>query len=580
MPASVLIQSNVIPCDDTSAQCPTGWTCGNIGAETGVGKCVSPDDPDPTAVNCPDLGAIWAETTDELVDPAFPIKAACLAQQGISGCGFEQQLQSAATALVRGDQVDPDDQDKSFIHNSHLLTILVVSDEEDCSMEDGQGLFNEDEVQNQAEKKVNLACGNHPEYLYDASYFYDAFVAAKTASAVMFAAIVGVPYGTQDGAEECQGPGGSLDDCLDQEAMQLDEEQPKIDTGDTTWFFRPACTRGPAGPDEVTRAFPGRRYVELANESFGDMSYVYSICNEDWSMAMTDIAAMIASKMAGTCYEKPLDWDPVGKVAKCNVVVEYTNPPDDECPEFFGEVEPVIKQVTTEEGEDKTLVYCPIPKIAFDRSCGTQEEDLDEDEFGWYYCENLTAENFPQACVDGIDNDGDGQTDCDDTGDPEDPDNDPGCTDCEGCPDAMGVNCEQTCTYVVMLTGEAQRQIAGMQVSVQCLQQFSFEDKNCQEDTQAACTDSADNDGNGIWDCSFEEDGSSSLAEGEKGHVADPNCCPMVRNDDNDICNLEPVGLEAGELWDAVCPSDEVEYTDGYPDACREAASRLQCTLP
>jgi hypothetical protein len=391
---------------------------------------------------------------------------------------------------------------------------------------------------------------------------------------VVFAAIVGVPF-EGDEADACQGPGGSLDNCLEQDSMQLEEEQPGAPE-DLTWFFEPACERflNPEDEDPVTRAFPGRRYVELAADSFGDMSYVYSICNEDWSAAMMDIARLIASQMAGTCYKKPLDWDPVNRVAKCNVVVEYVNPEGDSCPDAFGDdVVPIIKEETTDEGEEVVHMFCPIPKIPFDQDCGTQAAELDQDTFGWYYCENLSAENFPDACTDGLDNDQDGFTDCDDEGEGDDP----GCADCVGCPGALGVNCNQTCTYVVMLTDEAKRQIAGLQVSVQCLQQFSFEDKNCQEDTNASCTDSSDNDGNGIWDCSYEEDGASSLAEGEKGHLADPNCCPMT-GVAGEECNLAPAGVE--QLYQDVCPSDEVDYTDGYPDACREAASRLQCSLP
>jgi hypothetical protein len=113
-------------------------------------------------------------------------------------------------------------------------------------------------------------------------------------------------------------------------------------------------------------------------------------------------------------------------------------------------------------------------------------------------------------------------------------------------------------------------------VAVQCLRRFSFEDRNCQENTRSSCTDSEDNDGNGIWDCTGEAEGSTDV-DGEKGHQADPNCCPMV-GENGSTCDLEPAGV--GETWDEICPSGEVPYTDGYPDACREAASRLGCTLP
>lgn len=56
----------------------------------------------------------------------------------------------------------------------------------------------------------------------------------------------------------------------------------------------PACTRE-EDDEEVTRAWPGRRFVELA-ELFGERGYVYSICNGDWSPAMSELAAMIPLK--------------------------------------------------------------------------------------------------------------------------------------------------------------------------------------------------------------------------------------------------------------------------------------------
>jgi len=351
--------------------------------------------------------------------------------------------------------------------------------------------------------------------------------------------------------------------------MQLVEEQPGLDDVPpvNTWYFRPACTRS-VGAAEVTRAYPGRRYVELAQQ-FVSMSYVYSICNPDWSDAMMDIARLIAEQMAGTCYKKPLDWDPVGQVAKCNVVVEYENPEDaTACPPEFDGAEPVIKMKTSDEGEDEPYMYCAIPKIAFPQDCGN--ETVNQEDFGWYYCENLTAENFDEACQDNIDNDGDGLTDCDDPGDPENPETDPGCGACADC---GGVGqCLGTCKYVVQLTDTAQKQVTGLHVQVECLQQFSFEDQNCQEDTQTACNDNQDNDGNGIWDCSNEVEGA---VEGEVAHNADPSCCPM-EGGSGSACDLG-----ADELYKVNCPESEtVVYQGGYPDACLEAAQRLGCTLP
>jgi hypothetical protein len=59
--------------------------------------------------------------------------------------------------------------------------------------------------------------------------------------------------------------------------------------------FAPACERvDPVTQAAVTSARPGRRYVKVA-QAFGCASYVYSICNEDWSGAMVEIARLIAN---------------------------------------------------------------------------------------------------------------------------------------------------------------------------------------------------------------------------------------------------------------------------------------------
>ena len=381
---SVTVQNDVIPCAATAAQCPAGWTCADIAADTGVGVCHTDD---ATAVECPGVGSSWAEATDEAPNPQLAIQASCLSQQGIDGCEFEQPLQSAATALLRADQ-------EEFLHDSHLLAIVVVSDEDDCSIENAWiagedvGLFEEDEVVEADAGQLDLACGDHPEDLFPTGHFYDAFVEAKGPSSVMFVAIAGVPYGAEAGAPACQGAGDQLGECLAQDEMQLTPEQPNL-PDDAAWHYHPACTRS-VGETEVARATPGRRYVELANESFGNMGYVYSICNADWSPAMAEIARTIAPAFAGACLENRIAWDPTSEVAACEVTVEYLNE-GETCPEIFGpDAVPVIETETSSEGEEIVRMYCPIPAIPFAQECADQVADGEL--FGWYYCENFTGE--------------------------------------------------------------------------------------------------------------------------------------------------------------------------------------------
>ncbi|HUT77245.1 MAG TPA: hypothetical protein VM285_06140 [Polyangia bacterium] len=280
---TVSIQSDVIPCGTGGAQCPTNWTCGNIQAD-GVGVCQAPGG-DGTNQACPAFAATWAETTVEVSNPNLAFQVSCLSALGTGGCGFEQQLQSAAVALNRGDQTD-------FAREKALLAVIMVSDEEDCSIEE-KALFLVPEVQNQADKKVNIACNldANEQHLFSTTHFYNALIEAKQGrvSGVVFGAIVGVPVD-----DACQGLGSEILACLDHEDMQKVPIQEETSSG-STWFFKPACNRM-EGAVEVTKARPGRRYVSLA-QGFQSGGYVYSICNEDWTPAMADLAAIIAERL-------------------------------------------------------------------------------------------------------------------------------------------------------------------------------------------------------------------------------------------------------------------------------------------
>jgi hypothetical protein len=285
---TVSIQNNVIPCGSGGAQCPTSWTCGNIG-DDGVGVCQAPGG-DGTNQACPAFSATWAETPigpeeAPVPNPDIAFQVSCLSALGTGGCGFEQQLQSAAVAVTREDQA-------AFLRHDALLAVIVITDEEDCSIEDKE-LFSVPEIQNQADQKVNIACNldTNEQYLFSTTSFYQRLVEAKQGrvSGVVFGAIVGVPM-----VEDCQGIGADIGTCLNHADMQKVAIQEEANSG-LPWFFKPACHRM-EGDVEVTKARPGRRFVSLA-QGFQTGGYVYSICNEDWTPAMADLAAIIADRL-------------------------------------------------------------------------------------------------------------------------------------------------------------------------------------------------------------------------------------------------------------------------------------------
>jgi hypothetical protein len=333
--------------------------------------------------------------------------------------------------------------------------------------------------------------------------------------------------------------------------VQVQEET----SGGLTWFFKPACTRQ-ENSVEVTKARPGRRFVSLAQQ-FDNMGYVYSICQPDWSPAMNDIAKLIAAQIAGTCYPKPLDWDPSTRRAKCDVVVQYEfdSEGDAKCPSFFDAEEPLVEERIGADDVKTYVVFCPLPRIPAEKECSANDFDSGalKNGFGWYYCENMKDENFNEACDDGLDNDGDGLTDCDDQDD---------CGPCQVC-GGNGMGCANTCKYKVELTESAKGEVRGLGISVQCLQQFSFEDPNCQENSEQACNDDKDNDGNGIWDC-------ENVTSGDRPRYADFNCCPMTVDNDNNCVDIEGLDMHAYCGGSNASPSD----------ACVQHASLLGCSPP
>jgi len=476
-----------IPCDVTAAQCPAGWTC-TATEEDETGVCAAGGDG--TEVACPELAGDWAATSGDDQNGDLPLQVACLSALGTVGCGFEQQLEAAAQSLTKPSQ-------EGFVRESSLLAIIVVSDEEDCSIENGEGIAGAEEMDS---NRRNLVCGNNEQYLYDLEHYFDAYSSLKgeKANAVLFAAITGVPM-----VPECQGTGDAIDGCLDRPDMKnveyYDEEK-------KYYLFEPACTSA------STSASPGRRYVELARR-FETMGYVYSICNDDWSPAMAEIARLIASKISGTCYDKPLDWDPETRQARCDVVVELID--RDGCPQELEGSGSEPESFEDDEGEEHTRVLCTIPKISAPKSCA--EMDTPPTEVGWYYCEN----------------------------------------------DAAAVaQSPDLCQYVVQLTEGTEELVRGSAISIQCMQQFSFEDDNCREDSEEVCGDGVDNDGNGVYDCTADLDGDGA-------HFAEPACCPMAVGDEG-RCVIEDAAFE-------ICPGTSPAEPS---DSCRAAADLLGCNLP
>jgi hypothetical protein len=403
---------------------------------------------------------------------------------------------------------------------------------------------------------LNVACNWHDgapddQYLFPTNRYMGSWLQLKggARAGVVFAAIVGVPR-----EDVCQGAGNRLSDCLSDGDMQYTLRVEGTPPNEQN-FFAYACQRA-----EVTKATPGRRYVQVAQE-LGDKGYVYSICNEDWSEAMADIANLIAVSVGSSCYEDSLVWAPLSQenqelencpgcgTAVCNLVYEYDQgyecdaeeslkacedrllaaDPPPSCPEIFGEQEGELRYEMSDDPFPRMVVTCIVPKLPAPFECsGENGADAkyadDETIFGWYYCEN-------QDCVGGVDDDD-----------------------------------EECCRVGINFTPVAKEASTGQTVKVQCLQEFTFEDPNCQENTQQSCNDDIDNDGNGVWDCNSVLVAADGGAGGEKLHRADRNCCVI----DDVTCEIDPISYGA----DGICTENSMT---NHSDACKIQV--LRCCL-
>jgi hypothetical protein len=218
---------------------------------------------------------------------AYPIEQlgrefGCLATLGTNGCGFEQQLGAVRRAVV--DQTAPGGCNKAFLRPDSIVVVVVVTDEDDCSVNaDGGAMFDTDRTDL---GHLCLRCFLHPEFLEEASVLAAAVRGVRPerpSEDVLLAAIVGVPTAAE--APECNATGESASACLAVPAMI-----PTVDPAMTTQLI-PSCNTSNG------LAFPPARIVRFAEE-FGSRAIVRSICSLDWTPTMEDLAQLVVARVA------------------------------------------------------------------------------------------------------------------------------------------------------------------------------------------------------------------------------------------------------------------------------------------
>jgi hypothetical protein len=326
----------------------------------------------PRGDNCAAMYPLWLSFIgDAKIGPLtdamqFANDVGCIATLGTGGCGFEQQLESPFKALMpkilndasgnaipnpyrfiatdedrtygRGDTPVAQGGNRGFIRDSRteglsLIAILIVSDEEDCSVKETGHLKPNNQLPEDSpyrQEDINLRCFNHKDFLYDLEMRYlKGFQALRPGNEklVVFAAIVGVPtYLVEESVLEQV----DFDDDASREAFyqqilndeyMIEKVDPSTMPGMGQGNLTPSCIR-PPGPGETapSTAYPPRRIVELAR-LFGSNGIVQSICQDDFGPAMSAIINIIAKQLGEVCLPRPLTRQSNGLVP-CNVVWE------------------------------------------------------------------------------------------------------------------------------------------------------------------------------------------------------------------------------------------------------------------
>lgn len=237
----------------------------------------------------------------------------CIGPQGINGPGFERQLESMRRTLV--------DDPSGFLRDDALLAVIIVTDEADCSADDDDQFWMESEgfvFWSHPERASSGACWNAGVTCVGGPGTYDAcFAQDKNRSgvatddpddAVLYPVQRYIDVLTEIGAaKQVQGGQGEVLVAL-LAGVPLDYPQTGVLTYQDSEFeefnleygIGPACGKGTETISELP-GIPPVRLREFAEAFESGQRNIFSICSEDYGIAMTQIAAAIGDINERAC---------------------------------------------------------------------------------------------------------------------------------------------------------------------------------------------------------------------------------------------------------------------------------------
>jgi len=300
----------------------------------------------------------------------------CFGPQGITGCGFESQMEAMYKGLKKAQSTDKDELNYGFLRDSAILSVIIVTDEADCSYNPAYDdiftpankQFWSNESANAAQNAVcwnaGVKCEGSTPYSSCSSADYnsageeitDTGAAADQAvlypvdryigvvqeiedqkqtidqaQEVLVALIGGVPLGYADGdpISYVDGTAQDLEDngvgpgCQSLNEIMVDPD-PCASTAEC-----PAgaiCTDGGVCGPPTGDPLPPVRMLEWAEAFAVDGARnVYSICSDDYTAALSAIANRIRDQIKPACFPSCVaDTDDSTPYlnASCNLVEE------------------------------------------------------------------------------------------------------------------------------------------------------------------------------------------------------------------------------------------------------------------
>ena len=200
---------------------------------------------------------------------SFTASVECGLAVGLDGCALEQPLAAAVTALDHESFPPP---------AGAVLVVVVLSDEDDCSLQDPVGFF----AGSETGVAINQRCVREPGLLVPIDGVLAGLRLGREEAPLIFAALVGLPEGLS---------GAMPSDILASPEMAYEP------TNENGHGLRAACERGDI------QAAPGRRFAELADQIDGAL--VSSICAESFRPAIAELAARIGESVTESSEEAP-----------------------------------------------------------------------------------------------------------------------------------------------------------------------------------------------------------------------------------------------------------------------------------